>query len=72
VHLATINSCVSCSKNASELGDSQTSPLSELEPLLIDYCQKLSQIGQPLSKDQVMSLVSSMIDNQELEEKVIA
>ncbi len=71
-HLATINTRVYCSKNASGLGNSQTSPLAELEPLLVDYCLKLSAIGQPLMKDQVMALVSSMIDNQELEEKVIA
>ncbi len=72
VHSATINTRVYCSKNAFGLGNSQTSPLAELEPLLIDYCLKLSAIGQPLTKDQVMALVSSMIDNQELEEKVIA
>ena len=49
----------------------QTSPLSELEPLLIDYCVKLSDIGQPLTKSNVMALVESMIDDQELEKKVI-
>jgi hypothetical protein len=70
--LVTINTRVYCSKNASGLGNSQTSPLAELEPLLIDYCLKLSAIGQPLTKDQVMALMTSMIDNQELEEKVIA
>jgi hypothetical protein len=72
VHSATINTRVYCSKNASGLGNSQKSPLAELEPLLVDYCFKHSAIGQPLTKDQVMALVSLMIDNQELEEKVIA
>jgi hypothetical protein len=71
-HLATINTRVYYSKNASRLGNSQTSPLAELEPLLVDYCLKLSAIGQPSMKDQVMALVSLMINNHELEEKVIA
>jgi hypothetical protein len=71
-HLATIKTLVYCSKNASGLGDSQISPLAELELLLVECCLKLSAIGQPLTKDRVMALVSSMIDDQELEEKVIA
>ena len=45
-HVEAIKSCVYRGKKASGLGNSQTSPLSELEPLLVDYCIKLSEIGQ--------------------------
>jgi hypothetical protein len=71
-HVEAIKSRVYRGKKASGLGNSQTSPLSELEPLLVDYCIKLSEIGQPLTKAHVMALVASMIDDQELEKKVIA
>jgi len=71
-HIATVKTRVYRSGNASGLGNSQTSPLSELEPLLIDYCIKLSEIGQPMTKANVMALVESMIGDQQLEKKVIA
>jgi hypothetical protein len=71
-HVEAIKSRVYRGKKASGLGNSQTSPLSELEPLLVDYCIKLSEIGQPLTKTHVMALIASMIDDQELEKKVIA
>ncbi len=64
-HVAAIKSRVYRGKNASGLGNSQTSPLSELEPLLVDYCIKLSEIGQPMTKAHVMALVALMIDDRE-------
>jgi hypothetical protein len=49
----------------------QTSPIAEIEPLLVDYVVKLSDIGMPLNKGGVIELATSMISGLPLEEKVI-
>ncbi len=59
-------------KNPTGLADSQTSPMAEIEPLLVEYVVKLSEIGMPLNKGGVIELATSMISGQPLEEKVIA
>jgi hypothetical protein len=41
----------------------KTSPLESVEPLLVQYCRKLVNIGSPLCKDQVISLMESLIEN---------
>ncbi len=37
-------------KNSMGLADLQTSAMTEIEPLLVDYVVKLSEIGMPLNK----------------------
>jgi hypothetical protein len=44
----------------------------ELEPVLIDYVEKLSKIGMPLKREGVIKLAISIIAGQHMEEKVIA
>jgi hypothetical protein len=41
----------------------RTSPIETVEPLLVQHCRKLANIGSPLCKDQVISLVASLICN---------
>jgi hypothetical protein len=43
----------------------------ELEPVIVDYVIKLSNIGVPLNQDGVIELATSMIVALPLEEKVI-
>ncbi len=59
-------------KNPTGLADFQTSLMAEIEPLLVDYVVKLSDIGMPLNKGGVIELATSMISDLPLEEKVIA
>jgi hypothetical protein len=58
-------------KNPTGLADSQTSPMAEIEPLLVDYVVKLSDIGMPLNKGGGHRTGKSMISGLPLEEKVI-
>jgi hypothetical protein len=59
-------------KNPSGLGHSQKSLMLELEPVLIDYVERLSEIRMPLNREGVINLAISMIAGQPMEEKVIA
>jgi hypothetical protein len=59
-------------KNVTGESESRTSPLSELEPILVEYCMRLAKIGQPLTKDQLTSLAISMIEGTSIEAKVKA
>lgn len=49
--------------NLSGYKPQSTSPLHEIEPLLVQYCLKLARIKQPLTKDRVISLAESLIKN---------
>jgi hypothetical protein len=44
----------------------------ELEPTLVDYVERLSEIGLPLNREGVIELGISMIASQPMVEKVIA
>jgi hypothetical protein len=57
-------------KNVFGQSESTTSPLAEMEPILVEYCMRLARIGQPLTKDQLTSLAISMIEGTMVEEKV--
>ena len=48
-----------------------TSPVSQLEPLLVDYCIRLCKMGKALDKKQVMLLANSLIEKNEMELLVI-
>ncbi len=59
-------------KNPIGLGELQKSPMLEIELLLVDYILKLSEIGMPLNRGEVIELTTSMIAGQPIEEKVMA
>jgi hypothetical protein len=46
------------SHNLTGIAPQKVSPLEGIEPLLVDYCLKLSNIGQPLTKGQLISLAN--------------
>jgi hypothetical protein len=48
-------------KNISGIANQRISPLANVEPILVEYCLRLSKIGAPLTKDQVITLASSLI-----------
>lgn len=58
--------------NLSGQSESRTSPLLEIEPVLVEYCIRLARIGQPLTKDQLTGLAISMIEGTSIEEKLNA
>jgi hypothetical protein len=53
MHRKTINSRIR-TKIPSGLGKSQTSPMLEFEPVLVDYVERLSEIGMPLNREGVI------------------
>jgi hypothetical protein len=69
-HCETIMSHVRI-KNPSGLGKSQTSLMLVLEPVIVDYVIKLSNIRTPLNQNGAIELATSMIAGLPLEEKVI-
>ncbi len=70
-HRQTISSHIR-NKNPSGLGHTQKSPMLELEPVLVGYVERLSDIRMPLNREGVIDLAISMIAGQPMEEKVIA
>lgn len=47
--------------NTTGFAEQRTSPLAGIEPLIVEYCQRLSEIGAPLTRDQVIHLAYSAI-----------
>jgi hypothetical protein len=58
-------------KNLTGVAKQKVSPLESVEPLLVEYCLKLSNIGQPLTKFQLLSLAESLIDGTDLKDNMI-
>jgi hypothetical protein len=48
------------------------SPLVMIEPYIVDWCVRLSNMGAALTKDQVIALAESLIDGTEYKDKLIA
>ncbi len=60
INLTTVKTRVK-RKNPSAMAIQKTSPIAEIEPLIAEYCCRLSAIGKPLSKDNVIYLAESII-----------
>jgi hypothetical protein len=58
----TIQSCVTTG-NIDGVAHQKTSPLLEVEPLLVQYCQRLAQMGSPITKDQVITIANSLVQD---------
>ena len=48
-------------KNPAATNDATTSPLAPIEPVLVEWCQRMGQLRIPLDKTAVMRLVSDLI-----------
>ena len=48
--------------NISAFAPQSVSPLSQVEPVLVDYCIRLAKMGSSLAKDQVIHLAESLIE----------
>jgi hypothetical protein len=58
-------------KNPSGIGESSRTPMASAEPTIVAYCIKCSQIGQPLTHDQVRELAISLVEDTALEAAVV-
>ena len=58
--------------NDSGIGDSQKSPMHEVEPIIVDYCIKLARMGSPLNRDQVELLARDIIAGTPTEQRMLA
>ena len=47
--------------NLSGYAPQRTSPLAMIEPLVVQYCQRLAEMGAPLTRDQVIGIAESAI-----------
>ena len=46
------------------------SSLAEVEPFLINVCAKLARMGQPLNKEQVITLANDVIEGTDVEKRL--
>lgn len=51
--------------NATGKGKAHVSPVASMEPVLLDFCIKLARMGQPLDKEQVVTLANDLIKDTE-------
>ena len=51
--------------NPTGKNEATTSPLADVEPLIVDYCIKMGELRQPLSKDNVIALARDLIRGTE-------
>lgn len=47
------------------------SPMSAIEPVLVEYCMQLSEMGAPITRDQVLLLAESLIKGTDVEKLYI-
>lgn len=57
-------------KNLSGFQPQSQSPLHEIEPIIVQYCLKLARIKQPLTRDTVIRLAQSLIENTVYSERL--
>jgi hypothetical protein len=57
--------------NHTGTANQRLSPLANVEPLLVEYCIRLSKIGAPLTRNEVRSLAFSMIEGTDYYDDVI-
>ena len=49
----------------------RTSPLVEIEPLILEYCIKLAEIGSALTRSEVIALTKEIIEGTIYEQKIL-
>ena len=69
VKLSTVKTRVR-RQNPSAVNEATTSPLASIEPMLVEWCQRMGQLRQPLDKPSVMLLVSDLIRGTEHQERL--
>ena len=57
--------------NLTGFAPQRTSPLEMVEPIIVDYCVRLANMGAPLSREQVIALADSLICGTEHRQKLI-
>ena len=57
--------------NLTGIAHQRTSPLSTIEPIIVEYCLRLANMGAPLSGDQVICLADSLISGTKIQESLI-
>ena len=57
--------------NLTGVAHQRLSPLSEVEPIIVDYCIRLANMGAPLFWDQIVSLANSIIAGTQFKDALI-
>ena len=50
----------------------RVSPLTDVEPIIVNYCKRLASMGAPLFRDQIMLLANSIIVGTSLQEELVS
>ena len=58
-------------KNVDGLGNSQTTPMLDVEPILLEFCLQLDRMNQSIDKKTFLLLANSLIRGTQTERKVI-
>ena len=57
--------------NLTGIAKQRVSPISPVEPIIVDYCVRLANMGAPLFRDQIMSHANSIIVNTSFKDDFI-
>lgn len=57
--------------NLSGIQKQSISPLKDVENVIVQYCERLANMGAPLTKDQVISLANDLIKGTKYEESMV-
>jgi hypothetical protein len=58
--------------NISGVAHQRVSPLDEMEPLIIEWCERMAKIGMALARDNVVELVTDLIQETDTAKKLVA
>jgi hypothetical protein len=58
--------------NISGVAHQRVSPLDEMEPLIIEWCEQMAKIGMALTRDNVVELVTDLIQEPDTAKKRVA
>ena len=57
--------------NLTGIAHQRTSPLSSVEPIIVDYCLRLANMGASLSREQIICLADSIIAGTKIQQSLI-
>ena len=70
LRLRTVRARVDCN-NLTGIAPQRISPLISSEPLIVEYCTRLANMGAPLWRDQAIILAESLISGTDLKDEFI-
>jgi hypothetical protein len=57
--------------NPTAISESRLSPISELEPIISEFCIRLAKMGRPLTKTTVIELANDLISDTDSQSRIV-